>query len=92
MLTDRTLAKQFSEAIRQQFPDAQIWALADSDWDFDFCVVLETLDPPTKAAIRAVAWELSFANETVLTTIKFARRQFEQSPITSSPLVQQIRH
>lgn len=87
---DRTIAHQFSAAIRQQYPTAQIWALPDSDWVWDFCIVLETLDPPAKSALSNIAWELGFAHETVLTTVKFSRHQFEQGP--SSPLVQHIRH
>ena len=93
---DLSIAKQFSDAIRQQYPDSQIWSLgswedAGREWDFDFCIVLETLDRSAKKAIREVAWKLGFINETVLTTVSFSHHQFEQGPIAISPLVQNIR-
>lgn len=94
---DRTILNQFAHRVRQQFPDAQIWAFgsrargdAQPDSDLDICVVLETLDRSVKKIISHIAWEVGFENELLITTVKYSRYQFEQGPCAESPLVQTI--
>ncbi|MEB3290787.1 MAG: nucleotidyltransferase domain-containing protein, partial [Leptolyngbya sp.] len=47
-IRDHQILKEFSANVRQQFPDAQIWAFgsrargnAQPDSDFDICVVVD---------------------------------------------------
>ncbi|WP_008318084.1 nucleotidyltransferase domain-containing protein [Leptolyngbya sp. PCC 6406] len=94
---DRTILNEFSDQVRQKFPDAQIWAFgsrargdAKPDSDFDICVVVETLNDATWNVISHIAWSVGFEHEVLITTIKYSRQKFEQSPCSASPLVRNI--
>lgn len=96
--SDRQILNQFAATVRQQFPEAQILAFgsrargdAQPDSDLDVCVVLETVDRTIWKAISHMAWEVGFANDLLITTVKCSRQQFESSPFSISPLVQNIR-
>ena len=95
---DRTILDQFASTVRQQFPDAQIWAFgsrargdAKPDSDLDICVVVDSLEPSVKKTISYIAWEIGFYHERLITTVKYSRDQFDQGPCSISPLVQTIR-
>ncbi len=94
---DRQILQEFSTQVRQHHPSAQIWAFgsrargdAQPDSDLDICVVLETLDRPTWEQISNIAWEVGFNHDILITTIKYSRQQFEDSPIATSPLIKNI--
>ena len=96
-IRDHQILKEFSANVRQQFPDAQIWAFgsrargnAQPDSDFDICVVVDELDRTTWKTLSDIAWETGFQHDVVITTVKYSRQQFESSPYTASPLVHSI--
>ena len=95
---DLVILNQFASTVRQQFPNAQIWAFgsrargdARPDSDLDICVVVDSLEPTVKKTISHIAWEIGFIHERLITTVKYSRDQFNQGPCAISPLVQTIR-
>lgn len=56
----------------------------------DVCVVVDRLDRSVRAMIRQIAWEVGFANDMVITTVKYSRDAFEKGPASVSPLVQTV--
>lgn len=96
---DRQILSEFSAQVRQQFPEAQIWAFgsrargdAQPESDLDICVVVDTLDRATWKTISHTAWAVGFKHDVLITTIKYSRQRFEHSPCSVSPLVQNILH
>ena len=94
---DRQILKEFSAKLRQQFPEAKIWAFgsrargdAQPDSDLDICVVVETLDRAGWKAISQIAWEIGFENDLLITTVKYSRQQFESGPYSASPLIKNV--
>lgn len=94
---DRQILKTFCILVRQQFPEAQIWAFgsrargdAQPDSDLDICVVVDDLNYNTWKAISHAAWEIGFENDVLITTVKYSRQQFESSPYSASPLIKNI--
>lgn len=94
---DYQILKEFSDKVRQQFPDAKIWAFgsrargdAQPDSDFDICVVVDKLDRATWKTLSDIAWGIGFKHDVVITTIKYSRQQFESSLYTATPLVHNI--
>jgi predicted nucleotidyltransferase len=94
---DRETLKEFSAKVREQFPEAQIWAFgsrargdAQPDSDLDICVVIDNLDRSSRKAISHIAWKVGFERDLLITTVKYSRQQFEESPRVASPLVQTI--
>ena len=56
---------QFADSVRQQFPDARIWAFgsrvkgtATPESDLDVCVVVRAKDDVIKRRIRNVSWQV----------------------------------
>jgi uncharacterized protein len=99
MMSDRDhqILREFSARVRQQFPEAQIWAFgsrargdAQPDSDLDICVVIDNLSHSTWKAISHIAWEIGFENDLLITTVKYSRQQFESSPYSVSPLIKNI--
>lgn len=94
---DRRILDDFTQRIRRRFSNARVWAFgsrargnADWDSDFDICIVLDRMDPNRDHYIREMAWEVSFENECVITTVIFDVHQFEKGPMSESTLVANI--
>ena len=94
---DQKVLQEFSHKVRSIFPDAEIWAFgsrcrdeSDDFSDLDICIVLEKLDRHVWDAVSDIAWEVGFAHDIVINTVKFERDQFENGPISASPLVHSI--
>lgn len=94
---DHQILTEFSDRVRQQFPDAKIWAFgsrargdARPDSDLDICVVVEVLDRLTWRTISYIAWEVGFNHDILISTVKYSRQQFEESPCVASPFVKNV--
>jgi predicted nucleotidyltransferase len=94
---DRTILVEFASRVRTVEPRARIWAFgsrargdAHPESDFDLCVVVPARTDALHAAIREIAWEISFERERVLTTIILSQQDFEDGPISASTLVRNI--
>ena len=94
---DLRILDEFSGQVRRRFPDARIWAFgsrvrgnASWDSDLDICIVLHHVDQKIDHWIREIAWEISFENELVITTVVLDADQFENGPISESTLVANI--
>ena len=94
---DKRIFAQFAKLVRQQFPDARIWAFgsrvkgtATQESDFDVCVVVQTKDEAIKRNIRDISWQLGFDNDLLISTIIYSDEEFERSPCSFSPIVKTI--
>jgi predicted nucleotidyltransferase len=94
---DRKILNLFSKRVREQFPNARIWAFgsrargtASWDSDFDTCIVVDKADNSVEKCIRDIAWVIGFENEVVITTVILDANQFEDGPMSESTLVQNI--
>jgi predicted nucleotidyltransferase len=95
--SDRRILEIFATRVRERFPGARVWAFGSRargeggwDSDFDICVVLEQLDAAADQALSAIAWEVGFAHDRVITIVPFSRDQFERGPFSESTLVETI--
>jgi predicted nucleotidyltransferase len=98
IVDDRKILDEFATRVRRRFPDARIWAFGsrsrgDAEWDadLDVCIVLDHIDSELDGWIRAIAWEVGFENERVITTVVLDKNQFENGPMSESTLVANIR-
>ena len=94
---DARIVKQFTESVRQQFPDARIWAFgsrvngtATIESDLDVCVVLQTLNEAIDKQIRHWAWQIGFDHDLVISTVTYSSDEFERGPCSQSSLVHNI--
>ena len=94
---DRKIVEQFADRVRRRFPSARIWAFgsrargdAGPDSDLDLFIVLEHVDKETDSIIREIAWEISFENGLVISTIVMERDEFEHGPMSASTLTANI--
>lgn len=94
---DKRVLKEFSIAIRQQFPEARIWAfgsrtkgLAIEESDLDVCVVIEKLNDDADRHIMETAWKIGFENDIVISTVSYSSNEFDQGPCSESMLVENI--
>jgi predicted nucleotidyltransferase len=94
---DRETLKEFSAKVREQFPEAQIWAFgsrargdAQPDSDLDICVVIDNLDRSSRKAISHIAWKVGFERDLLITTVKYSRQQFESKVFAVSPSINNI--
>jgi DNA polymerase sigma len=94
---DKRILTQFAKLVRQQFPDARIWAFgsrvkgtATQESDLDVCIVLQTLDEAIDRQIRYDAWQVGFDHELVISTVTYSTEQFEHGPCSQSSLVHNI--
>jgi DNA polymerase sigma len=97
--TDRTILSLFTASVRQQFPTAEIKAFgsrtrdtAAPDSDLDVCIVLEKLNDANDQMIMDIAWEVGFEHDVVISTVTYARSEFEHGPVSESPLIKTILH
>jgi uncharacterized protein len=95
--SDQNVLSAFATRLRQSLPHAALWAFgsrargdAAPDSDLDICVVVDHLDRATRTLIRQIAWEIGFANDVVITTVKYSRDAFDHGPSSVSPLVQTV--
>jgi len=58
--------------------------------DLDVFLVVDQIDPDLRERISAVAWEVGFANDVVLSTFVVTVEQLERGPIGVSPIIGQI--
>jgi predicted nucleotidyltransferase len=94
---DQKIFKEFKARIKERYSEARIWAFGsrargDATWDsdFDVFIVLNKVDQKADRYIRDIAWEVSFNNERVITTILIDIEQFENGPMSESSIVANI--
>jgi hypothetical protein len=94
---DHRILEIFAAQVRQQFPEARIWAFGsrargDATWesDLDVCVVLNWCDWHIERLIGHIAWEVGFEHEIIIMPICFSNEAFEHGPMSESTLVMNI--
>ena len=94
---DKRILTQFAALVRQQFPEARIWAFgsrvkgtATKESDLDVCIVLPTLNRVIDHEIMDVAWQVGFDHEVVISTVAYSTDEFEHGPCSQSSLVHNI--
>ena len=94
---DKRILTQFAALVRQQFPEARIWAFgsrvkgtATQKSDLDVCVMVHTKDETIKRNIRDASWQVGFDNDLLISTIIYSDEEFERGPCSFSPLVKTI--
>jgi len=94
---DKRILAEFAALVRQQFPDARIWAFgsrvkgtATQESDLDVCVVVHRKNDVIKRSIRNVSWQVGFDNDLVIATIIYSDEEFEHGPCSFSPIVRTI--
>lgn len=60
------------------------------DSDLDVFIEVETLSQQSKKRIRDISWQIGLDTETVISPLIFSRDEIENSPLRSSPIVQNI--
>jgi predicted nucleotidyltransferase len=90
--------QEFAEKVRGVYPKALVWAFgsyvrgtATAESDLDICVVIPQMRPDDRLAISDMAWEVGFAHDLHLSTVVISEKDFEQGPISASPLLETIR-
>lgn len=58
--------------------------------DLDVFIEVEYLDKQLKKVIRHITWEVGFENSIYISPLIFTRYEIEDSPLRSSPIVQNI--
>lgn len=94
---DRRILDLFAARVRQQFPDAEVWAFGsrvrgDATWesDLDVCVVVDHLTNEDRHVLWHMAWEVGFEHEMLISAVPFSKDEFEDGPCSESPLVLNI--
>ena len=95
---DKQILNTFSSRVRALFPDARIWAFgsrargtATEESDLDVCVVVEGLTEEMDDIILGIACDVGIQYDLVITPITYSLGEFEQGPLSVSPLVRVIR-
>lgn len=93
-----TILPELAEKMRQEYPCSRIWGFgshargtATDESDLDICVVLPEVHPADRLAVSDMAWEVGFAHDLHISTIVLSEKDFEQGPVSASPLVGTIR-
>ncbi|MDI6801083.1 MAG: nucleotidyltransferase domain-containing protein [Thermodesulfovibrionales bacterium] len=94
---DYEIAKQLKERLSGivQMIDFRVFgsrARGDEDEysDMDVFIEVESLDRELKKKIRDIIWEVGFDNSIYISPLIFTRYELEDSPLRSSPIVQNI--
>lgn len=94
----RMILQKFAEKVRGEYPLARIWAFgsytrdtATSESDLDTCIVLPRMQENDRFAISDIAWEVGFEHELHISTIVVSEKDFEQGPVSASPLLNAVR-
>ena len=92
------ILREFAEKVRRVYPEAHIRAYgsytrgtATPESDLDVCVVLKQFRPDDRILISDLAWEVGFDNEVFISTIVISEKEYEQGPLSDSPLIESIR-
>jgi len=87
----------FASLVREQFPDARIWAFgsrvndtAAQGSDLDVCVVLKTLNDATDQPVLDIAWRVGFEHDLLISTVTYVRDEFENGPCSQSSFISTI--
>jgi predicted nucleotidyltransferase len=95
--TDRQILEEFAARVRQIEPRARIWAFgsrvrdqAGEGSDLDLCVALPEVTFDLRRAISRTAWEVGYDHERLVISVVFSDEEFEQGPMSASPLVKNI--
>ncbi len=93
------ILREFAENVRAVYPKARIWAFGSyvkdtetKESDLDVCVVIGQMTPDDRLTISDVAWEVGFAHDLHLSTIVISEKDFEQGPVSVSPLLDAVRN
>jgi uncharacterized protein len=94
---DEAIFKQFATTVRQQFPDARVWAFgsrvngtATEGSDLDVCVVLNTLNHSIDHDVMKLAWQIGFDHNLLISPVTYSTEEFERGPCSQSSLVYAI--
>ena len=58
--------------------------------DLDIYVVLPQFGPEDRFDVSDIAWEVGFEHDIHLSTVVFSEKEFEQGPVSVSPLIDSI--
>lgn len=90
--------RELAEKIRHKYPKARIWAFgsyardtAGAESDLDICVVLSRMQSDDRLAVSDMAWEVGLEHDLHLSTIVVSEEDFEQGPLSASPLLEAVR-
>jgi uncharacterized protein len=61
-----------------------------ADSDIDIFIEVESLTGQAKKTIRTISWQVGLEQGQVISPLIFSREEIEQSPLRSSPIVQNI--
>ncbi|MCX7048735.1 MAG: nucleotidyltransferase domain-containing protein [Candidatus Sumerlaeota bacterium] len=95
---DKKILDEFATRLREKCPDARVWAFGsrargdnNEFSDFDVCVVADKMEAEDRQAILDAAWDAGVPYERFIIPIWFTRKQFDESPLSETLLVQTIR-
>jgi len=96
--TDYEIAKKLKERLSEvvELLDFRVFGSrargnADEYSDLDVFIEVEYLDKQLKRRIREIVWEVGFENSIYISPLIFTRKEIEDSPMRSSPIVKNIR-
>ena len=94
---DIRILDEFVTRVRRRFYNSRImvyWSRSrgKADWglDMDVCVILKHVEKETDQWMRAIAKEVGFKNESIITQVVFDKDQFANGPMSESTLVANI--
>jgi predicted nucleotidyltransferase len=92
------ILKEFAAKVREIYPQARIWAFgsyargfATVESDLDICVVIRQMRSNDRLRVSDLAWEIGFEHDLHLSTIVISEKDFQQGPVSVSPLLDTIR-